>query len=77
MLTKEIVDALKGYTANMKNDVTLVLQTGEHAKRTELTEFLSQVTSVSDRLHLEERDTAGTQFAGLASTSFHGSRDIK
>jgi alkyl hydroperoxide reductase subunit F len=59
MLTKEILDALKSYTANMKNDVTLVLQTGEHAKRAELTEFLSQVTSVSDRLHLEERDTAG------------------
>ena len=59
MLTKEILDALKSYTANMKNDVTLVLQTGEHAKRAELKEFLSQVTSVSDRLHLEERDTAG------------------
>ena len=59
MLTNDILNALKGYTANMENDVTLVLQTGEHEKRAELTEFLSDVTSVSDRLHLEERDTHG------------------
>ncbi|MDX1695595.1 MAG: alkyl hydroperoxide reductase subunit F [Ketobacteraceae bacterium] len=59
MLTKDILSALKGYTANMKNDVTLVLQSGTHEKRAELTEFLSQVSSVSDRLHLEERDTQG------------------
>ena len=59
MLTKDILSALKGYTANMKNDVTLVLQTGAHEKRAELTEFLSDVTSVSERLHLEERDTNG------------------
>lgn len=59
MLTNDILNALKGYTANMENDVTLVLQTGEREKRAELTEFLSDVTSVSDRLHLEERDTHG------------------
>ncbi|MCG8314514.1 MAG: alkyl hydroperoxide reductase subunit F, partial [Pseudomonadales bacterium] len=46
-------------TANMKNDVTLVLQTGDHAKREELKEFLTQFASASDRLTVEERDTAG------------------
>lgn len=59
MLTKDILKALEGYTANMKNDVTLVLQTGEHAKRSELVEFLSEFSSVSERIKLEERDTQG------------------
>lgn len=61
MLTPEILNALKGYTANMTNAVTFVLQTGEHSKRAELAEFLTQVASVSDNLTLEERD------AGLRS----------
>lgn len=56
MLSKEILEALKGYTANMQNDITLVLQQGEHAKRAELLEFLTGFVSVSERLKLEERD---------------------
>lgn len=56
MLTPEILNALKGYTADMQNAVTFVLQTGEHSKRTELVDFLTQVASVSDNLALEERD---------------------
>jgi alkyl hydroperoxide reductase subunit F len=56
MLTKEILTALKGYTANMQRDITLALQTGEHPKRAELVDFLKKLASVSDRLHFEERD---------------------
>ena len=40
----------------MTNDVTLVLQTGEHASREELKTFLTQIAAVSDKLHLLERD---------------------
>ena len=58
MLDNNILNALKQYTANMKNEVTLVLQTGEHAKRGELKEFLTQIVSVSDNLSLVERDDA-------------------
>jgi len=61
MLTPDILTALKGYTANMQNAVTFVLQTGEHSKRAELVDFLTQIASVSDNLVLEERD------AGLRS----------
>ena len=57
MLNNDILNALKQYTANMQNAVTLVLQTGEHEKRGELKEFLTQIVSVSDNLSLEERDT--------------------
>ena len=59
MLNNDILNALKGYTANMQNKVSLVLQTGEHSKRAELSDFLSQVASVSDNLFFEERDTQG------------------
>lgn len=56
MLSNDILNAVKTYTANMKNGVSLVLQTGEHEKRSELKEFLSQLSSVSENLTLVERD---------------------
>jgi len=59
MLTREIKEALMGYTANMQNDVTFVVQTGEHKKRAELLTFLNDFAKVSKRLNVEERDTAG------------------
>lgn len=59
MITSEILQALKSYTANMKNRVTLVLQTGEHSKRDELLKFLSDIAGASEMLALEERDTGG------------------
>lgn len=56
MLNNDILNALKQYTANMQNEVTLVLQTGEHEKRGELKDFLTQIVAVSDHLSLVERD---------------------
>ena len=58
MLTNDILNALKTYTANMKKSVNLVLQTGEHAKRAELSEFLTSFASVSENITLEERDAS-------------------
>lgn len=59
MLTPDILNALKSYTADMKQPVKLILQTGEHAKRAELLDFLEQLVSVSDSLSVEQRDTEG------------------
>ena len=59
MLTREIKEALMGYTASMQNDVTFVVQTGEHNKRAELLSFLKDFAKVSSRINVEERDTAG------------------
>lgn len=56
MLSKDILNAVKTYTQNMTNKVSLVLQTGEHEKRPELKEFLTQLCSVSENLTLIERD---------------------
>ena len=59
MLSKEILQALKGYTANMQKTVTFVLQTGDHNKREELLQFLTDISSVSEKLAVEERNTDG------------------
>jgi len=59
MLTREIKEALMGYTANMQNDVTFVVQIGEHKKRSELLAFLKDFSKVSNRINVQERDTAG------------------
>ncbi len=56
MLSNDILDALKGYTEQMEQPVTLVLQNGDHEKRAELVDFLTKFTSVSDNLSLEQRD---------------------
>ncbi len=56
MLNNDILTAVKNYTENMTNKVTLVLQTGEHKKRAELHSFLTQLCSVSDNLVLTERE---------------------
>ena len=59
MLSKDILQALKGYTESMQRPVAIVLQIGEHGKRDELKAFLSSIASVSDQLEFQERDTAG------------------
>jgi len=56
MFSNDILNALKTYTENMTNKVSLVLQTGEHDKRQELKDFLIQICSVSDNLAFIERD---------------------
>lgn len=56
MLTNDILKALAGYAKNMQKPVTFVLQEGEHPKRPELVKFLSDIASVSDQIHFEERD---------------------
>lgn len=59
MLNPQILDALKGYTQGMSKPVRFVLQTGEHGKRDELKALLGAIVELSDKLSLEERDTAG------------------
>lgn len=59
MLSKEILQALKGYAEKMQNSVAFVLQTGDHAKRDELKQFLSDIASVSDKIAFEERSDTG------------------
>lgn len=41
---------------DLKNDITLVVQTGEHEKRAELLEMLQQLASTSDKITLQELD---------------------
>jgi alkyl hydroperoxide reductase subunit F len=56
VLTKEIIETLRNYTASMQKEVTFVLQTGTHEKREELLDFLEGIAGVSDKIRVEERD---------------------
>ncbi|HEY5665300.1 MAG TPA: alkyl hydroperoxide reductase subunit F [Gammaproteobacteria bacterium] len=56
MLSKEILEAVRGYAAQMDKEVTFVLQPGEHPKRDELVAFLSGIASAGDKIEFVERD---------------------
>lgn len=56
MLTQDILNALKGYMKDLQNDITFVVQTGEHEKRSELIEMLKQLSTTSSKLSLVESD---------------------
>ena len=53
-LSSDLLKSLTAYTANLKGDIKIVLQTGVHEKRDELRTFLSDVCSVSKKLYLED-----------------------
>lgn len=59
MLTNDILNALKNYTANMQKSVTFVLQSGEHPKRQELIKFLTDIAGVNEKITFAEVDTRG------------------
>lgn len=83
MLSQDILQAIKQYTANMQAPLTFVLQSGEHEKREELKSFLTDIAGTNERLSLVERDTSlrspisffievdgkdtGVQFSGIPS----------
>ncbi|WP_026374613.1 alkyl hydroperoxide reductase subunit F [Aestuariibacter salexigens] len=71
MLTNDILQALKQYTANMQSPVTLVLQQDDgqsnQEKRQELKSFLEQVAGVSDNLNVVEPDKYALR-SGLSFT---------
>jgi alkyl hydroperoxide reductase subunit F len=66
MLNPELLTAVKDYTANLTRDITFVVQAGEHEQRAELLEFLNALASVSERLHVEERDARPSLRGGLS-----------
>jgi len=68
MITPEIKNTLKSYFANLKQHITLVLQTGEHSKKAELYDFLKQIASVSANITVEQRDTRGELRSAVSFT---------
>jgi alkyl hydroperoxide reductase subunit F len=56
MLTQDILNTLKGYMKDLHNDITFVVQKGEHEKRSELMEMLQQLASTSDKIKVQEVD---------------------
>ena len=73
MLNAELLASVKAYTEKLTRDVIFVVQTGEHEKRAELVDFLTQFAGISDRLHVAERD-AGLR--GGADLGFGVNHDL-
>ncbi|MEN7342695.1 MAG: alkyl hydroperoxide reductase subunit F [Pseudomonadota bacterium] len=72
MLTPDLLEAVKQYTATLEKDITFVVQTGEHEKRDELIDFLNTFASASDRLSVTEAASelrGGLSFTLLANGS--------
>ena len=57
-LSSELLEQISSYTAGMKRNVSLILNTGEHKERNNLKKFLSAVAGASERLSIEERDAS-------------------
>lgn len=55
MLTQELLNTLKSYTASMNAELSFVLNQGEHAKRDELKQFLTDIASVNEKMSVVER----------------------
>ena len=69
-LSSDLLKSLTAYTANLKGDIKIVLQKGDHEKRDELRTFLSDVCSVSKKLYLEDLDLGSRHRSPLSFTLF-------
>ena len=68
MITPDIINALQQYTQNMNAPLSFVLQTGEHSKRAELLQFLTDFASASPLLSVVEQDLSETLRSPLSFT---------
>ena len=59
MITEEIKQSLTQYFESISGHVLLVLQSGSHPKREELSGFLESLCALSPNLEMVERDTEG------------------
>lgn len=56
MITQDILSALQQYTQNMTAPLSFVVQTGEHSKRAELLQFLTDFSTANSLLSVVEQD---------------------
>ncbi|MBT4884505.1 MAG: FAD-dependent oxidoreductase, partial [Glaciecola sp.] len=68
MITKDIITALQQYTQNMTAPLSFVLQTGEHSKRAELLQFLTDFATANSLISVVEHDLSDTLRSPLSFT---------
>lgn len=56
MLTNEIQKTLKNHFSNMKSNVELRIQQGEHSKRNSLMGLLLEISNLSELIDIKEGD---------------------
>ena len=66
MIDKSLLDAIKSYSEKMTRPITFVLGSGEHSKRAELIDFLTQIAGTTDKINFDATATdAQYAFSGL------------
>ena len=68
MITKDIITALQQYTQKMTAPLSFVLQTGEHSKRAELLQFLTDFATANSLISVVEHDLSDTLRSPLSFT---------
>lgn len=58
MLDQALLEAIKNHSQNMTRPVTLLIGQGEHEKRAELVDFLTQIAGASDKIVFDPSQTA-------------------
>ena len=53
MIDQNLLDAVKTYSENMTRPISFVLGTGDHAKRSELINFLTKIASTTDKIKFD------------------------
>ena len=53
MLDQGLLDAVKSYSENMTRPITMTLGSGEHEKRSELVNFLTQIAGTTDKINFD------------------------
>ena len=57
MIDKSLLDAIKSYSEKMTRPITFVLGSGEHSKRAELIDFLTQIAGTTDKINFDATAT--------------------
>lgn len=57
MLDQGLLDAVKSYSENMTRPISFVIGQGDHEKRAELVDFLTQIAGTTDKINFDEKAT--------------------
>ncbi|WP_352337007.1 alkyl hydroperoxide reductase subunit F [Psychrobacter sp. 16-MNA-CIBAN-0192] len=58
MIDQSLLDAVKSYSEKMSRPISFILGSGEHAKRSELIDFLTKIAGTTDKIQFNAQDDA-------------------
>lgn len=68
MIDKGLIDAIKSYSEKMTRPVSFVIGAGDHEKRAELIDFLTQIATATDKIQFDASVTDSSLPTGVSFT---------